>query len=98
MPVKTSESNPALSTKRIREILLLENEIDAHLLNHLVDGKASHITTITDKTILDVVIDRYQKAGWIVKIAYSSDAMVRITFEDTDQLEQTRKLKAVKAP
>lgn len=96
MAIRTSETNPSLSTGKIREILTIENEIDKHLLQHLINGKTSYLVTCSDKAVVDVLIERFRRAGWVVTLAYSGGHLFRVEFEDPDQVEITRKIQAMR--
>ena len=92
MAIRTTDTNPVLSTGKIKEILTLENEIDKHLLLHLLGGKTSYLVTASDRAVVDVLITRYERVGWNVRLAYSGENLFRIEFEDPDQVEITRKI------
>lgn len=96
MAIKTHDTNPTLSSTVIREILTLENEIDKHLLQHLINGKTTYLVTASAKNVVDLLIERYRRTGWTVLLAYSSDHLFRLEFEDPDQMEITRKMKAIR--
>jgi hypothetical protein len=96
MAVKTHDTNPTLSTSVIRELLMLENEIDKHLLAHLIGGKTSYLVTASYKGVVDLLMERFRRAGWTVTLVYSGGHLFRLEFEDPDQMEQTRKLKALR--
>jgi hypothetical protein len=96
MAIKTHDTNPALSTAIIRELLMLENEIDKHLMAHLIGGRTSYLVTASAKNVVDLLIDRFRRAGWTVTLAYTGGHLFRLEFEDPDQMEQTRKLKAIR--
>jgi len=96
MAIKTHDTNPQMSSTQIREILTIENEIDKHLLLHLIYGKTSYLVTASAKSVVELLIERYRKAGWTVAMAYSSDHLFRLEFEDPAQMEVTRKLKAIR--
>lgn len=84
MAIKTSETNPSFSTDLLKEILRLENEIDRHLIEHTLHGRASYMAT-SERNVIDSIILNFQKEGWIVKIGYQSDYVFRLDFEDPDQ-------------
>lgn len=98
MAIRTTDTNPATSTERIKEVLVLETEIDRHLLEHLYDGKASYMMTCTDKSIADLIVVRYTQAGWIVCMGYAGKQIFRLDFEDVDQLPDTRKILNLPVP
>lgn len=96
MAIRTSDTNPSLSTGKIREILSIENEIDKHLLKHLINGKTSYLITCSDKTVVDVLMERFKRAGWTVTLAYAGGHLFRVEFEDPDQIEITKKINAIR--
>ena len=97
MVVRTTDTNPSISTERIKEILLIETEIDKHLLEHLIDGRTSYMINAVDRETVNLVIARYEKNGWFVKIGYEGTHLFRLDFEDIDQIEVTKKITGVKA-
>jgi hypothetical protein len=96
MAIKTHDTNPQLSSAMIREILALENDIDKHLLQRLIAGKTSYLVTASGKNVVDILIERYRRAGWTVVCAYGSEHLFRLEFEDPDQMEITKRLKAIR--
>lgn len=96
MAIKTHDTNPQISSTTIRELLTLENEIDKHLLQRLIAGKTSYLVTASNKSVVDTLIERYKRAGWTVVCAYSSEHLFRLEFEDPDQMEITKRLKAIR--
>ena len=96
MAIRTTDTNPTISTDRIKEILLIETEIDKHLLEHCVNGRSSYMINVSDKDVVNLIVARYQKAGWHVVIGYAGAHLYRLEFEDIDQIEPTKKIKAIK--
>jgi len=96
MVVRTTDTNPAISTERIKEILLIEAEIDKHLLEHLISGKASYMINAPDREMVKLVMARYEKNGWSVRIGYEGAHLFRLDFEDIEQVEITRKILGIK--
>jgi hypothetical protein len=96
MAVKTHDTNPRISSTQIREILKLENEIDGYLMNHLSDGKAHCIIKSSSQEVIDEVIKRYKRVGWTIIAIAAGDGLWKLTFEDPDQLEVTKRLRPVK--
>lgn len=79
---------------------MLELEIDKHLLDHLVDGKASCLVTASDRSVVDILMKRYEAVGWIVNLAYWTETgnLFRVVFEDPDQVEITKKVNFPRPP
>lgn len=68
------------STALIKEVLAQEREIDKHLLEHAaIRGKTSYVVTAS-KEVVQILISRYLKEGWDVKIGYSGEFMFRLDF------------------
>lgn len=84
MAVRPSDTNPALSTEKIKEVIKWEMEIDLHLLEHLRFGKAMIMLT-TSRDVIEEIIQRYRRKKWKVKIGYEGDFLFRLDFEDPAQ-------------
>ena len=96
MAVKTTDTNPQVSTDKIKEILRLETEIDRFLLEHLRAGRASYLITVADRSLVDILMARYTKSGWTVCIGYAGEHLYRLEFEDPEQLDPTTKIKVIR--
>lgn len=97
MAVKTHDTNPAISSTQIREILKLENEIDGYLMNHLSNGKALCAIKASSQEVVDEVVKRYKRSGWVIIATPAMEGVWQLRFEDPDQLEVTKRLRPVKA-
>jgi predicted lactoylglutathione lyase len=96
MAVKTHDTNPAISSTQIREILKLENEIDGYLMNHLTDGKALCAVRASSQEVVDEVVKRYKRSGWVIIATPAMEGVWQLKFEDPDQLEITKRLRPVR--
>src|SRR5574337_235484 len=103
MAIKTHDTDPRFSSGRVREIMRLEAEIDKLLLSELRDGRCTVHVTVTDKESLDILLARYKKNNWTVIPTAIQPNEYKLRFEDSSQLEPTRRLtplrmEAVKPP
>jgi hypothetical protein len=95
MAVKTHDTNPAISSNQIREILKLENEVDSYLMGHLTDGKAVYIIKASCQEVIDELVKRYKRSGWVIIPASAGNGLWQLKFEDPDQLEITKRLRPI---
>jgi hypothetical protein len=109
MAIKTSDTDPRLSSGRVREVLAHEAVIDKVLLQSLKDGRASVMVKVTDKETLDILLLRYRKNGWVVNAVpksasqsssfsspFGSEGIFVLSFEDSNQLELTKPQRILK--
>ena len=97
MAVKTHDTDPRFSTGRVREVLRIEAEIDKILLSELNNGKCTVDITVTDRETLEIILSRYKRNNWLVIPIQVGLNEFKLSFEDSSQLEQTRRLTALRA-